>query len=106
MEEKKSSKSNLVIHLSGDKYLISDGLCYWIATKTRKKDKKGNTVYQRVSGYHPEIEDAVDSYIRNHVRKTELTGEIKDLTELLAKTHKEVKGWVRKVEKALKEMEK
>lgn len=106
MEEKKSSKSNLVIHLNGDKYLISDGLCYWIATKTRKKDKKGNTIYQRVSGWEPDIEHAVDSYIKNHVKKSELTGEIEDLMELIIKTHKEVKGWVRKVEKALKEMEK
>ena len=44
MEEKKSGKNNMVIHLSADKYLISDGLCYWIATKTKRKDKNGNII--------------------------------------------------------------
>lgn len=106
MAEKQSEKNNIVVHLGGGKYLIGNSLCYWIASKTRKKDKNGNTVYQRMSGYHTDLESVIDSYVRDTVRSAEIEGEVEDLVELVAKTHKEVKGWFRKAEKALKELEK
>lgn len=99
-------KTNFLIHLSGNKYLVGSSLCYWIASKSRKVDKNGNPVFQRLSGYHTDLESVIASYIRDAVRSADIEGEISDLMELIIKTHKEVKGWFRKAEKALKEMEK
>lgn len=90
-----SEKQNLHIHLSGNKYLVSDNYNYWIVTESRRKNKKGEmTTYQtRQSGYHSDPSDAIESYYRNTIMNTELDGEIADFVKLMRKTKNEVKKW-------------
>lgn len=104
----KNSDQNLRIHLSGRKYIVGNGLCYWIVSESKAKDKDGKpkTVQKRLSGYHTDFASLFESYFVRSVKTAEIDGELADLAELAVKTRKEIRSWFGKVDKALKESEK
>ena len=106
-EGEKKEKLNLHIHLTGNKYLVGDGMSCWIVRETKgivKTGKhKGEETLRRVklSGYHNDPEQLIDSYRKKSVLSAELDGELADLAKLFRKIHKETKGWKDEILKAL-----
>lgn len=101
------SKNNKRIHLSGDKYIIGDSQCYWIVTESKtRKDKDGNPIRTRESGYYTEIVPLMESYFRTKIRNTEINGEIADPVKVVEKTRKEIRGWFKSLDKAMEGEEK
>ena len=89
------------IPLGKNKFLRSNGLCYWIAQGRKSKGKDGEvkTSYTRVSGYHADFNHLIDSYIDHAL----LSAEIESLTEFgeeIRKLKREVKGWIKKMEES------
>lgn len=101
MSEKteKKQEQNLRIHLSRNKYIIANGLCYWIVAEHKRKDKEGNPtiVQERLSGYHTDIVSLIHSYFDKRIRSAECDGELEDLADLVRKTRKEIDGWGKKL---------
>lgn len=103
----RSEKQNLHIHLSGNKYLVSDNYSYWIVTESHRKGKDGKmqTVQTRLTGYLGDLSDLMLSYYDNTVKRTEMDGEVEDLVKLVKKTRREVKSWFTKFDSAYEEGE-
>lgn len=104
MAEKKQEQ-NFRIHLSGRKYIVGNGLSYWIVSESQKKDKDGTpkTYQKRLSGYHIDFPSLMESYFSNTIKTAEIDGELADLVALVVKTRKEIRSWFGKIDKALKE---
>lgn len=101
-EEKEQKKKNgFRIHLSGNKYIIGNSLCYWIVSESHRNGKDGNqiTVQKRLSGDHTNFTDLFDSYFRMSIRNTEIDGEIEDLAKLVKKTKAEIQRWFKQLDK-------
>ena len=98
---------NIRVHLSGNKYILGDGLCYFIArednvtTKTGKNKGEITTRRTRLSGYHSDFSSLMDSYFKEQIKSSEIDGELADLAKLVAKTRKEIRGWWGKLDKAM-----
>lgn len=109
-EGTKSEKLNLRIHLSGSKYIVSDGLCYWIVRESKGIAKSGKHQGEevirktRLSGYHTDMVSLLESYFAETVRHTEIDGELEDLVKLIKKVRKEIRGWFGRLDGAF-EME-
>lgn len=100
MDKKDQEKQK--IHLSGNKYLISDGSNLYIARKT-KSAKTGNDYYQRLSGYHTDYEHVFESYFLKEVKAEAIEGEIKDLVAYIKRVRTEIRSWYGKFDRAWKE---
>ena len=100
----RSDKNNLRIHLSGKKYIIGNGYCFWIASESTRKNKQGEPeVYQRrLSGYHDNLTSLMESYFKETIKRAEIDGELEDLVKLIIKTRKEIHSWWKKAEGAMK----
>lgn len=98
----KNERANLRIHLSGNKYIISDGTCYWIVSESERHNKRGEmTTYQkRLSGYHSDFSSLMVSLFDRTIKTAEIDGELEDLARLVKKTRKEIKGWFSTIDKA------
>lgn len=66
-----------------------------------KKDSHGKPEQKRLSGYYTEFVPLIESYFRQTVRSAEIDGEIADLVKVVEKTRKEIRGWFKKLDKAL-----
>ena len=104
MQEEKE-KNNFRIHLKGNKYIIGNGLCYYIAqeVKQKKTDEDGSqkTYYKRLSGYHTNLLSLCRSYERTAIKNAEIDGEMDDLMQLILKVHKETISLMKKAAKAI-----
>lgn len=105
MTEDRKDKQNLKIHLSGSKYIVGNGLCYFIVSESSRKNKKGEkvVVQKRLSGYHTNFVDLIDSYFRDTIRDAEIDGDLEDLVKLIKKTRTEIRGWFKVLDKVMKE---
>lgn len=106
-EGDKKEKLNLRIHLSGNKYLVGDGMSFWIVRESKSIAQtgkhKGEEIIRRtrIGGYHTDLEQLIDSYRNKSVLSAELDGDLADLAKLFRKIHKETKGWKDEILKAL-----
>lgn len=93
---------NLHIHLSCNKYIISDGTCYWIVSETERHNKKGElaTYQKRLSGYHSDFSSLMVSLFDRTIKTAEIDGELEDLAKLVKKTRREIKSWFSTIDKA------
>lgn len=107
MSEEKKKRINFRVHLSGNKYILGDSICYWIASESHRRGKDGNqiTVQKRLSGYYTEFVPLVDSYFRKTLKNAEIDGELEDLMKLVTKTRAEIKRWFKVLDKVIKEEE-
>lgn len=105
MAEEKKSKNNFRVHLSGNKYIIGDSMCYWIVSESHRtgKDGKQIAVHKRLSGYYTEFVPLIESYFRNTLKNAEIDGEIEDLVKLVKKTRREIQGWFKILDKVMRE---
>ena len=89
------------IHIKGNTYLCSDTFQFWIQTETKtgQVDKNGKQVVytKRLTGYHGDFESLFNDYFDRTVRSSEITGEMKDLVELVKKTRSETKKIMREI---------
>lgn len=96
-EEKRERKpkNNFRIHLTGNKYIIGDSMCFWIVSETHRKGEDGEqkTVQKRLSGYHTEFVPLIESYFRETIKNAEIDGELSDLMHLVVKTRAEIRRW-------------
>ena len=96
-EEKSEIKFR--VHLSGNKYILGNGDCYWVAREdklTKKSgENKGDEYIRRVvlSGYHRDFMSLMDSYYEKSLRNSGIDGEIADLVKLMKKTKAEIRTW-------------
>ena len=99
-EKEKKSKNNKRIHLTGSKYIIGDSQSYWIVQESHRK---GKVVQRRMSGYHTDFCDLLNSYLDHSIRETPIEGEIADLVKAVEKTRREISRWVKRLNKAVEE---
>ena len=87
------------IHIKGNTYLVSDEFQMWIQTETPKTDKKGNpTIYaKRLTGYHSDFDTLFNDYFDRSIRRSDIDGDISDLTNLVKKTRAEIKKLMREI---------
>lgn len=78
------------IKLDNKHYLCSDKHCCWIEEVYKGKD--GNACRRLSSGYTANFEDAVMSYIKTHINRSDATKIIQLAKEVKA-LKKEVRGW-------------
>ena len=106
-EGDKSSKINFRVHLSGKKYIYGDGYSYWIVRESRAIQKTGKKAGEevkrntRLSGYHTDFENLLNSYLQEQTKHAEIDGEIEDLVKFIKKTKAEIRSWGRKMDKVL-----
>ena len=100
MADDKKSKYTKRIHLTGNKYILGDSLCYWIVSESHSK---GKTVYRRLSGYETNFVDLLNSYFNKSIRETPIEGEIADLVKAVEKTRREIARWCKRLNKAVEE---
>lgn len=103
--DKEKDSYRLHIHLSGNKYLVSNSLCMWIQEEKEVKNSKGEKVirHTHLSGDHTSLDTLLDSYLRSTIRNTKLEGELEDLAKLVKKVKTEIKSWSKKMDKAMEE---
>lgn len=98
-EGDRKEKLNFRVHLNGNKYILGDGMCYWIVRESKgvvKSGKnKGEEVVRRtrLTGYHTDFVSLVDSYYAETLKQAEIDGEIADLVKLMKKTRAEIRTW-------------
>ena len=103
-EGEKKEKLNLRIHLNGNKYLVSDGMCYWIVRESKgvvqSGKSKGEEVVRRtrLSGYHTDFVSLLDSYLNESTKHAEIDGEIADLVKFVKRTRAEIRSWFGKLD--------
>ncbi len=102
-----SEKQNLHIHLSGNKYIVSDNYSYWIVSESKRKKKDGEMgiVQTQLTGYHGDLADLMQSYYEHTLKGAKLDGEIEDLVALIKKTKREVSSWSKKFDNAFSEVD-
>lgn len=93
------------IHLTKNKYIISDGYDMAVYSITEYKDKDGNSRERRtrLSGHHTDFEHLFDSYLRKEFLGSEIEGELAELAALVKKTRNEIRGWWKTLDKSLEE---
>ena len=98
-EGDKKERLNFRVHLAGNKYIVGDGMCYWIVRETKAVQKKGKKAGEevvrrtRLTGYHTDFVSLVDSYYAETLKQAEIDGEIADLVKLMKKTRAEIRTW-------------
>ena len=98
-EGDKKERLNFRVHLAGNKYIVGDGMCYWIVRETKAVQKKGKKAGEevvrrtRLTGYHTDFVSLVDSYYAETLKQAEIDGEIADLMKLMKKTRAEIRTW-------------
>lgn len=108
-DSEKKDDIKLRIHLKGNKYIISNGECFYIVREDKVKKQngknKGDEYIRRtdLSGYCRDFEHLFDSYKWKSVRNSGIDGEIADLVKFIKDTNAEVRSWGRKWDKAWKE---
>ena len=71
-----------MIKLDKNYYLNADSNCYILCTKSNRKDKDGNDVYNN-EGYYSTIEQVLEGLMKNELRKYISKKDIKSIDELL-----------------------
>ena len=95
----RKEKLNFRVHLNGNKYILGDGMCYWIVRETKAVQKSGKKAGEevvrrtRLTGYHTDFVSLVDSYYAETLKQAEIDGEIADLVKLMKKTRAEIRTW-------------
>lgn len=103
-EGDKKSTLNLHIHLTGNKYIVGDGLCYWIVRESKATIKSGKNKGKeevrrtRLSGYHTDFVSLLDSYLAERTKHAEIDGELADLVKFIKKTRAEIRSWFGKLD--------
>ncbi len=98
-EGDKKERLNFRVHLAGNKYIVGDGMCYWIVRETKAVQKSGKKAGEevvrrtRLTGYHTDFVSLVDSYYAETLKQAEIDGEIADLVKLMKKTRTEIRTW-------------
>ena len=87
-------KNGLRVKLSKNKYLVSDGLAYWIVRE--QKSKEGDTYDVRISGYCTSLETLFSSYF-DRVVKDGTAETMEELTALIRKTRNEIRKWCKEL---------
>lgn len=71
-----------MIKLDKNYYLNADSNCYILCTKSNRKDKDGNDVYNN-EGYYSTIEQVLEGLMKNELRKYISKKDTKSIDELL-----------------------
>ena len=59
----------LMVQLENDYYIHTDSRCYRLLKDTKKKNKDGKETY-KVIGYYSKIEDVLQAYINENLKKS------------------------------------
>lgn len=98
-EGEKKERLNFRVHLKGNKYIVGDGMSYWIVREDKVVQKSGKKAGEEVvrrtrfTGYHTDFVSLVDSYYAETLKHAEIDGEIADLVKLMKKTRAEIRTW-------------
>lgn len=91
-----------MVQLENDYYIHTDSRCYRLLKDTKKKNKDGKEMY-KVIGYYSKIEDVLQAYINENVKKS-IQDHDMNVSELL-KEIKELRNEVHEMFAALPETE-
>ena len=89
-------KKKLNISLDEKYHLNSDSLSYWISEEVVYSS--GNCTERRVSGYHNTFNQAINSFIENYIRSSDIR-DYQSLVEEIERLKETVAGWQPVLEK-------
>lgn len=94
MEQKKGKEKRTITQIGRSKYLIKDNYQMWIARKS--KDKDGEDLYIRLSGYYTTYKALLEGVARERILKVG-GKDAQEALEDFAKAEREIKNLAKKL---------
>ena len=94
-------RNGLRVDLGKKKFLVSDGLSYWIVREQKPKKSDGDPYDVRLSGYHLDLESLFDSYFDRTIMDSGAE-DIEELGKAIKKVRAEIRKWIKEIKEVSK----